>query len=104
MIIGTLTLALQCAVISTILEHWVQLALLFEKGDERFVSTQSDPVVNADVVTGFSICVLMIVVFGVNKDSFIPLITGMLFWLHLLSIFPLCQSSSKWTTIFMKQP
>ena len=34
------------------------------------------PVVNADVVTGFSICILLVVVLGVSKDSFIPLIAG----------------------------
>ena len=34
------------------------------------------PVVNADVVTGFSICVLLIVVLGINKDTFIPLVIG----------------------------
>lgn len=31
------------------------------------------PVVNADVVTGFSICILLVVVLGVSKDTFIPL-------------------------------
>ncbi len=34
------------------------------------------PVVNADVVTGFSICILLVVVFGVSKDTFIPLVIG----------------------------
>jgi spermidine/putrescine transport system permease protein len=34
------------------------------------------PVVNADVVTGFSICILLVVVFGVSKDTFIPLVVG----------------------------
>ena len=34
------------------------------------------PVVNADVVTGFSICILMIVFFNIEKESFIPLIIG----------------------------
>ena len=34
------------------------------------------PVVNAEVVTGFSICVLLIVVLGLSKDSFFPLIVG----------------------------
>ena len=34
------------------------------------------PVVNADVVTGFSICFLLVVVFGISKDSFVPLIVG----------------------------
>ena len=34
------------------------------------------PVVNAEVVTGFSLCVLLIVVFGMDKESFFPLIIG----------------------------
>ena len=34
------------------------------------------PVVNADVVTAFSICILLIVVFGIEKDTFIPLVIG----------------------------
>ena len=34
------------------------------------------PVVNADVVTGFSICILLVVVFHISKDTFIPLVAG----------------------------
>ena len=34
------------------------------------------PVVNADVVTGFSICILLVVVLGISKDTFIPLVAG----------------------------
>ena len=34
------------------------------------------PVVNADVVTGFSLCILLVVVFGVSKDTFVPLVVG----------------------------
>ena len=41
------------------------------------ISTMNQiPVVNADVVTGFSICILLVVVFGVSKDSFVPLVAG----------------------------
>lgn len=78
MIIGTLTLALQCAVISTILGTLGAIGAFYsKKGMRGFVVTANQvPVVNADVVTGFSICVLLIVVLGLNKDSFIPLITG----------------------------
>ncbi|OPZ91556.1 MAG: Inner membrane ABC transporter permease protein YdcV [Firmicutes bacterium ADurb.Bin419] len=78
MILGTLTLALQCAIISTILGTLGAIGAFYsKKGMRGFVSAANQiPVVNADVVTGFSICVLLIVVFGLNKDSFIPLITG----------------------------
>ena len=34
------------------------------------------PVINADVVTGFSLCVLLVVVLGISKDTFIPLVAG----------------------------
>ena len=34
------------------------------------------PVVNADVVTGFSVCILLVVVLGVDKDTYIPLVAG----------------------------
>ena len=34
------------------------------------------PVINADVVTGFSLCVLLVVVFGIGKDTYIPLVLG----------------------------
>jgi spermidine/putrescine transport system permease protein len=34
------------------------------------------PVINADVVTGFSLCILLVVVFGISKDSYIPLVLG----------------------------
>ena len=37
------------------------------------------PIANAEVVTGFSICVLMIVLFGVDKDRNLPLLVGVLF-------------------------
>ena len=32
--------------------------------------------VNADVVTGFSICVFLIVVLGISKESYVPLVAG----------------------------
>lgn len=34
------------------------------------------PVVNADVVTGFSLCILLVVVFGISKDTYLPLVAG----------------------------
>jgi len=78
MIIGTLTLALKCAIISTILGTIGAIGAFYsKKGIRGFVATANQiPVVNADVVTGFSICVLLIVVFGLNKDCSIPLIIG----------------------------
>ena len=40
------------------------------------IATLLGTVVNADVVTGFSICILLIVVFGVSKESYVPLVVG----------------------------
>ena len=34
------------------------------------------PVVNADVVTGFSICILLIVLLGMDKNTYFPLVVG----------------------------
>ncbi|MBN7772611.1 ABC transporter permease [Clostridium aminobutyricum] len=78
MILGTLSLALKCAIISTILGTMGAIGTFYsKKGMKGFVATSNQiPVVNADVVTGFSICVLLIVVFGMDKDTFIPLIIG----------------------------
>ena len=42
-----------------------------------FISTLNQiPVINADVVTGFSICVLLVVALHISKDSYIPLVAG----------------------------
>jgi len=78
MIFETLSLALKCAVISTILGTTGAIGAFYSKKGIRslVVASNQIPVVNADVVTGFSICVLLIVVFGVDKDTFIPLIIG----------------------------
>lgn len=39
-------------------------------------SANQVPIINADVVTGFSICVLLIIVLGMEKDTYIPLLVG----------------------------
>ncbi|QOX65937.1 ABC transporter permease [Anoxybacterium hadale] len=78
MIAGTLSLAMKSAVISTILGTMGAIGAFYSrKGLRSFVVASNQiPVVNADVVTGFSICVLLIVVLGVDKETFIPLIVG----------------------------
>jgi len=75
---GTLLLAFGCAIISTILGTVGAIGTYYSKnGMKRFVTTANQiPVVNADVVTGFSICVLLIVVLGIDKNTFIPLVIG----------------------------
>ena len=78
MIIGTVILALGSAAISTVLGSCGAIGSFYSKKKARsFLSSLNQiPVVNADVVTGFSICILLVVVFGVSKDTYIPLVAG----------------------------
>ena len=78
MIIGTVVLALVAALLATILGTMGAIGAFYSK---RQVSSMIDtlnqvPVVNADVVTGFSICILLVVVLGISKATFIPLVIG----------------------------
>ena len=68
MIIGSVLLAVGSAVLATI------LGTTGAKGAMSVLNQV--PVVNADVVTGFSICILLVVVLGVSKDTYIPLVVG----------------------------
>lgn len=78
MIFGTLTLAVTSALIATILGSLGAIGAFYSK--ERVKTAMSTmnqiPVINADVVTGFSICVLMVVVMRISKDTYIPLLIG----------------------------
>ena len=78
MIFGTLALAFGSAVIATILGTLGAIGAFYsKKGTFNAISTVNQiPVINADVVTGFSLCILLVVVFGVNKESYIPLVMG----------------------------
>ncbi len=78
MIVGTLALALGSAAIATLLGTAGAIGAFYSKKRVgAAISTMNQvPVVNADVVTGFSICILMVVVFGVSKDTYLPLIAG----------------------------
>lgn len=78
MILGTIVLAFSTAVIATILGTIGAIGSFYSgKRVSSAISTMNQvPVVNADVVTGFSICILLVVVFGVSKDTFVPLIVG----------------------------
>ncbi len=78
MIRGTVLLALGSAAIAAVLGTLGAIGSFYsKKGASAFLSTMNQvPVVNADVVTGFSICILLVVAFGVNKDTFVPLVVG----------------------------
>lgn len=78
MIVGTIALALGSAAVATILGTIGAIGSFYsKKGMASAINTMNRvPVVNADVVTGFSICILLVVVCGVSKDTFVPLIVG----------------------------
>ena len=78
MIFGTVALALIVSVLSTILGTAGAIGAFYSKKNAKHIIELANqiPVVNADVVTGFSICILLIAFFNMEKDSFIPLVIG----------------------------
>lgn len=78
MILGTVALALGAALISSILGTLGAIGSFYSRRRfGSFLSTLNQiPVVNADVVSGFSICILLVVVFGISKDTYLPLLCG----------------------------
>lgn len=78
MIGGTVVLALGSALIATVLGTMGAIGSFYSrKGMASAITTMNQvPVVNADVVTGFSVCILLVVVLGISKDTYIPLVAG----------------------------
>lgn len=78
MIMGTAALAFSAAAIATVLGTLGAVGSFYsKKGMSSAITTMNQiPVVNADVVTGFSTCILLVVVLGISKDTFIPLVAG----------------------------
>lgn len=78
MITGTVVLALVSATIATILGTLGAIGGFYSKKLAKSLlhSANQIPVVNADIVTGFSVCVLLIVLLGADKDTFVPLGIG----------------------------
>lgn len=78
MILGTLVLALSAAFVATILGTLGAIGAFYSKKNMSMAigAMNQVPVVNADVVTGFSICILLVVVFGISKDTYLPLLIG----------------------------
>ena len=74
MIFGTVLLAIVCATISTALATAGAIGSFYSKKIPKSLigAANQIPVVNADIVTGFSICILLIVILRINKDTFIP--------------------------------
>ena len=78
MIGGTVLLALGSALIAAILGTLGAIGSFYSKRTTKNLINYANqiPVVNADVVTGFSLCVLLIVLLGIDKDTFVPLVAG----------------------------
>lgn len=78
MILGTLLLAIGSSVLATIFGTLGAIGAFYSKKMAKGVigALNQVPVVNADVVTGFSICILLIVVFHMDKSTYIPLLIG----------------------------
>ena len=78
MIRGTVSLALGSAAIASFLGTLGAIGSFYsrKRTSSLLAAMNQVPVVNADVVTGFSVCILLVVVFGVSKDTFLPLLAG----------------------------
>lgn len=76
MMIGTVLLALGVGVLSTILGTIGAIGAFYSKKSTRFLVEFANevPIVNADVVTGFSVCILLIVLLHIDKSTYVPLV------------------------------
>ena len=76
MMFGTVSLAIMVAMLSVLLGSMGAIGAFYsKKGMRRTVEIINEvPVVNADVVTGFSVCIFMIVLLHMDKDTYIPLV------------------------------
>lgn len=78
MMFGTLSLAVIVGVLSVLLGTTGAVGAFYgKKGVRRVMEIFNQvPVVNADVVTGFSICIFLIVLLHLDKDTYIPLVAA----------------------------
>lgn len=78
MMVGTVVLALVVATLSTILGTAGAIGAFYSKRrTNSLIGLFNEvPVANAEVVTGFSICILFVAIFHVDKNSYVPLIIG----------------------------
>lgn len=79
MIWGTILLAVIVSAISTILGTLGAIGVFYSRKMTRksMEIVNQIPVVNADVVTGFSVCILLIVFLNMDKDTYVPLVVGL---------------------------
>lgn len=78
MMFGTLVLAVGVAILSTLLGTTGAVGAFYsKKGLSQTVDIFNEiPIVNADVVTGFSVCIFLIVLLHLNKETFVPLVVA----------------------------
>lgn len=78
MIFGTIVLALGSALLATAIATLGAIGAHYSKRTAKALLNTANqvPVVNADVVTGFSLCVLLIIMLGIGKDTYVPLVIG----------------------------
>ena len=78
MIFGTVILALGSALLATVIATLGAIGAHYSKRTAKALLNTANqvPVVNADVVTGFSLCVLLIIMLGIGKDTYVPLVIG----------------------------
>lgn len=78
MILGTIALAVAAAILATVLGALGAVGAFYAKPFSKTLMDTANriPVVNAEVVTAFSICILLIVVLGMDKNTFVPLVIG----------------------------
>lgn len=76
MMVGTVVLALAVALLSTLLGTVGAIGSFYaRKKTQTFIDFSNEiPVVNADVVTGFSVCILLIVLLHMDKETYLPLV------------------------------
>lgn len=79
MIFGTILLALAVSVLSTFLGTIGAIGAFYSgRKRKRVLELMNQiPVVNADVVTGFSVCILLIIFLHIDRDTYIPMIVGL---------------------------
>ena len=78
MIGGTVLLAIGSSLLATILGTLGAIGAFYSRrASKTMISTLNQiPVINADVVTAFSLCIMLVIVYGVDKNSFFPLVIG----------------------------
>lgn len=78
MIVGTFLLALGAAALAAVLGTLGAVGAFYSRPVSRTLidTVNRVPVINAEVVTAFAICILLIVVLGIEKNTFVPLVIG----------------------------